>query len=106
MKSTRCAEHSAISAALIGRDAPATGIPPAHSFLNPSTVPDPLAEICTPGCCLLKADAIAVVTGMTVLEPSMGMLPDSVPGANRPLAASSVSGEDRQPATARPASTT
>src|SRR5262245_29619047 len=67
--------HSSTSAAWIGRDAPVRSVLPTQSFLNPPPVPDTPAVRCTPGCRSRNALAIAVVTGKTVLDSSIVIVP-------------------------------
>src|SRR5215217_7147982 len=67
------------SSASIGREASEIWVSPAQNASKPSPVPAPPTEICTSGFSWLNASDAAWVIGSTVLEPSMEILPETLP---------------------------
>src|SRR5215207_2756291 len=107
--------QAAVSSASIPRDASEMSVSPAQNFSNPPPVPEVPTVTRTPEFCSWNSSAAASLSGATVLEPSMLIVPDSwdppsadppslLPppqaAANIPMASSSA--PQRQRATSRP----
>ena len=69
--------QAAVSSSLIGRDASEMSVSPAQNFSKPPPVPEVPTVTRTPEFSSWNSSAAASVSGATVLEPSMLIVPDS-----------------------------
>ena len=65
------ASQAAFSSSSIGREASEMSVSPSQNFSKPPPVPEVPTVTWTPGCSSWKSSAAAVVSGATVLEPSI-----------------------------------
>ena len=82
--------QAATSSSSIAREALEMSVSPAQNFSNPPPVPDVPTVTLTPGFSAWKSSAATVVSGATVLDPSMTTSPES--SSLEPESASSFSG--------------
>ena len=69
--------QAAVSSASIARDASEMSVSPAQNFSKPPPVPEVPTVTRTPEFCSWNSSAAASLSGATVLEPSMLIVPDS-----------------------------
>src|SRR5215211_5641673 len=79
MYSTPPSSQACCSSGSMGREASEIWVSPAQNASKPSPVPAPPSEICMSGFSWLNASDAAWVIGSTVLEPSVEILPETLP---------------------------